>query len=71
MVSEGCQHCDKPIASVRQGEHAEVIEDVRPVRDGGEQPIEVLLIDALGEEGNDFEQPSGIRAKFLEHRRGE
>ena len=55
--------------NICEGESAEVVEDVCSVRDGGEQPFEVFLIDALREEGDDTEKPSGVGSKFLEHGR--
>ena len=71
MVAERRQHRDEPIISICEGENAEVVEDVCSVRDGGEQPLEDFLIDALREEGDDSEKPSGVGSEFLEHRRGE
>ena len=67
MVPEWRQHCHKSFASIRQGEDAECIEDVCSVGGGGEQPLEVVFVDALREEGNDSKEPSGVRAEFLEH----
>ena len=71
IVSEWYQHRDKPIASVGQGEDAKCIEHVWPIRDHWKQPTNVLFVDPLGKEGSDSKKPSGVRAKFLEHRRGE
>ena len=48
-------------------ENAEVVKHGCSVRDGGEQPVQVLLINALGKEGNDSKKPLGIRTKLLEH----
>ena len=71
VVPKWRQHCHKSVASVRQRENAEGVEDLCSVGDGGEQPVQVVLVGALREEGDDAEKPSGIRAEFLEHRRSE
>jgi len=72
-MSEWCQHCDEPIASICQGENAKHVEHVWSVGDGRKQPFKVLFIDTLweGEEGDDSEKPTGIRAKRSKHWRGE
>ena len=71
MISERRQHCDESIASIRKGESAERVEHAWSVGDGREQPIDILFVDTLWEEGDDSKKPSGIRSKFSEHRRGE
>jgi hypothetical protein len=71
MVTERRQHCDKSVASVRQGKNAEFVEDERSIGDSRKQPAEVFLINTLREEGDNSEKPSGIRAKLLEHWGGE
>ena len=67
MISECCQHCDKSISSKCQRKDVEFVKDVCSIRDGRKQPVEVVLINTLREEGNDLKKPLGIRAKFLEH----
>ena len=52
-------------------EDAEPVEDACSIGDGREQPLEVVLVDALWEEGNDSKKRSGTGAKFLEHGGGE
>jgi hypothetical protein len=71
VVSEWCQHGDELVASMCKRKNAEFVEDVLYVGDGGKQPGNVVLIDALREEGDDAEKLSGVRTKFLEHRGGE
>src|SRR5882762_7579239 len=71
MVSEWRKHRDEPVASIGQGKNAELVEDLNDVGDGGEKPVEVVLVDALWVEGDDFQKPSGTRAECLEQRRGE
>ena len=51
-----------------QRENAEIVEDFCSVGEGGKQPLEVVLVDALREEGDDSEKLSGIRPELLEHR---
>ena len=62
-----------PLLSIRQGEDAEFVEHVWSIGDGWKQPVYVLFVDTLWEEGNDSQESSGIciRTEFLEHRRGE
>ena len=52
---------------MRQGQDAELIEDVSSVRDGGKQPLEVILVNALREECNNSEEHSSIGSEFFEH----
>ena len=54
-----------------QRKNAELVEDLRSVGDGWKQPVKVVLVNTLGEEGDDLEERSGIGAKFLEHGGGE
>ena len=53
-----------------QGEDAEFVKHIWNVGDGRKQPVEVVLVDTLGEEGNDSKKASGVRAKVLERRGG-
>jgi len=71
IISERCEHCDESVGSMRQGKNAEFVEEVCSVGNSGKQPVDFVLIDTLREEGDDSEQRSGVRAKFLEHRGGE
>ena len=66
MVSERRKHSDKPVASICQGEDAELVEDISSVRDRGEQPVDVAFVDTLWEESNRFEKRSGVKTKGLE-----
>jgi len=50
---------------MRQGKNTELVKDTCSVRDGGKQPAEVVLINTLREEGDNFENRSGVRAEFL------
>jgi hypothetical protein len=42
IVSERRKHHNESIAPIRQGENAELVGDVRSVRDGGKQPIRLF-----------------------------
>ena len=70
IVSEWCQHHDEAIASIGQRKNAEFVESVPSVGDAGEQPLEIVLVDALREEGDDSEEVAGVGAEFLKRRRG-
>ena len=71
IISEWCEHRDESIASVCQRKNAELVEEVRSVGDGGKQPVEVVLINTLREEGDNFEERPCVGAKLLEHQGGE
>ena len=60
VVSDGCQHCDETVAPMRQRKHTEFVKGVLSVGNGGEKPVEILLVDALGEKSNDSEEVSCI-----------
>ena len=49
----------------------QAVEDVSSVRNRGKHPVEGVLLDTLGEEGDDFEKRSSIRAELLERGGGE
>ena len=51
-------HCYESIGSIRQGEDAEFVEYIRSVGDGRKQPIGVLFIDTLWEEGDNSKKLS-------------
>ena len=59
VLSDRCQHRYEAVAPIRQRKDAEFVENVLSVGDGGKQPIEVVLIDALWKEGDNFEEFSG------------
>ena len=71
VISKWGQHRDESIASICQGENAEIVEHVRCVGVGREQPINVLFVNALREEGEDSEKLFCVGAELLEHRGGE
>ena len=71
MISEWCKHRDEPAVPICQGKDAEPVEDVGSIGDGRKQPVKVVLVNALREEGNDSEKCSGVRTKVLEHGGGE
>ena len=66
IVSDRCQHCDEAVASICQRKSTELVEDVLYVGDGGKKTLEVSLVDALREKGNNSEEVTGARAKFAE-----
>ena len=66
VVSEWREHRDESVAPVYQGKGAILVEDVRAVGDRRKQPIKVLFVDTLREEGNNSQNCSGVGAKFLE-----
>jgi len=66
IVTEWGEHRDESMASVCQGESTQFVEDVLPVGDGGEKPINVVLADTLREESDDAEEIAGAGAKFAE-----
>ena len=70
-MSERCEHRDESVVPICQREDAEPVEGACSIGDGGKQLLEVVLVDALWEEGNNSKKRSGIGAKFLEHREGE
>ena len=71
MISEWDQHRDVSIAPVCQRKDAKPVEYGGSVGDGRKQPVEVVFINALWEESNDFEESSSIRAKCFEHGGGQ
>jgi len=66
IVPEWREHRDEPVVSICQGKNAERIEGVCDIGDSGEQPANIIFVDALGQEGNDSEKRSCIRAELLE-----
>ena len=70
MVSEWPQHCDEAIVLVCQRKDTEFVNNAPSVGDSGEQPVKVVFVDTLREEGNDPKKPPGIRAEFFECRGG-
>jgi hypothetical protein len=71
VVSDWCQHCDETVAPVRQRKNAESVEGVLSVGDGGEKPVEVIFVDTLREESNNFEEVTCIGAETMERWGGE
>ena len=71
MVSDRRQHGSKVVASGRQRQEREFVEYDLPVGDGGKQPVEVVLVDALREEGDNSEEVTGVGAEVAERRRSE
>ena len=71
MVSEWRQHGDEVAASRCQTQDTEPVDDIPYIGDGGEQPVEVTLVDPLREEGDNSEQFTGSGTKFYEHRGGQ
>ena len=71
MISEWREHRDISVAPIRQGKDVELVNDVCSVGYGWKKPVKVVLVDTLGEEGDDAEKFSGVRAKPLEHGGGE
>jgi hypothetical protein len=65
ILSDWCQHGDETVAPICQRKDAECVEDVLSVGDGRKQPIEVVLVDALWEEGNNLEEFSGAWNRFV------
>ena len=57
------EHCDKSIVPICQGENTELVEDAVSVGDRGKEPAKVVLVSTLGEEGDDAEKCSGIKAR--------
>ena len=51
-----------------QRKDTEFIKHGSSVGDGREQPVEVVLVDALREEGDDAEEVAGIGAEFAKCR---
>ena len=71
VVSNGRQHRDEAVVPMRQRKGEEFVEDFLLVGDSGEQPVEVLFVDALGEESDNFEEVTSIGAEFAERWRSE
>ena len=57
---------NESLRQVRE-KNAELVKEASPVGDGGEQPAEVSLINALWNECDDFEKCSGVGTKLLRH----
>ena len=71
VVSEWRKHRDKSVAPICERKDAEPVKDVGSVGDGRKKPVNIVLVDTLREESNDFKKRSGIGAEFLEHGGGE
>ena len=66
IVSDWRQHSNEVVASVRQRKNGELVKDVLSPGDGGEKPVEVVLVDALREKGDHSEKVPGVGAEFAE-----
>src|ERR1700753_826903 len=71
IVSNWCQHRNEAIVPIRQRENAELVEHVLSVRDRGEKPVQIFLVYALREEGDDSEEVTSVGAEVAEHRGSE
>jgi len=71
IISERCERRDESIASICQRKNAELVKGVCCIGGGGKQPVGVILIDTLREEGDNSEKPSCVVAEFLERGGGE
>ena len=56
IVSDRRQQRNEAVAPIGQGENTKFVENILSVGGGGEEPIEVLLIDPLGEESDNSEE---------------
>ena len=65
VISEWDQHCDEPVAAIRQRKNAERVEDGRQIGDGREQPVEVAFVDGEGDD-SEMGAVSGARAELFE-----
>jgi hypothetical protein len=66
VVSDRCQHSDEAVASIVERKDAECVEGSQPGGGGGKKPVEVFLVDALGEEGDDPEEVTRIGVEATE-----
>ena len=66
VVPDRCQCGDEIFASRGQRKNTEFVDDVLSIGNGGEQPVEVVLVNALGEKRDDFKEVTGMRAEFEE-----
>jgi hypothetical protein len=68
MVSDRRQHCEKAVVPVCQRKETELVKDVLLLGDCGKKPVEVLLVDALGKESDNFKEVAYIGSKCEECR---
>ena len=61
------EHCNETVTPLHQRKDADFVEENSFVGDRGKQPVEVVLVDTLREEGNDTEDTASIETKILEH----
>ena len=71
VVSNWCQHGDEVVAAMSQRKDAKFVEDVLSIGDCWEQPVEVILVNSVWEECDNFEEIAGVGAEFLECWRSE
>ena len=62
MVSEWCEHRDRPVAPIRQRTDAELVDDVYSIGYCKKQPIGVVFIDTLREERDDAKKRLSLGA---------
>ena len=71
VISKWRQYRDESVASVCQGENAELVEQIWSFGDGRKQLVDIPFINTLREEGGDSKELSSVRAESLEHWRGQ
>ena len=71
MISDGGQHGEEVVVSIRQRKNTESVEDVVCFWDGRKKPIEVFFVDALREESNNSKEVTCMGTKALKCRRSE
>ena len=67
VVSDWGQHCDKAAVPVRQRKNKEFVKNVLSVGDGGKKPVDVILVDALGEKCDDSEEVTRVGAEAAKY----
>ena len=71
VVSDWRQHRDEAVAPICQRKNTEPVEGVLSVGYGGKKPVEVFLVDALGEEGDHSKEVTRNRVEATECRGGQ
>ena len=66
VVPDRCQCGDEIFASRGQRKNTEFVDDVLSIGNGGEQPVEVVFANPLGEKRDDPKEVTGVWAKFAE-----
>ena len=70
-MSNRRQRGKEAVVSMSDRRNAEPVEDALPVGNGRKQPVEVIPVDALGEESSHPQEVTGLRAVIAEGWRGE